>query len=297
MYMRRLESETIGIAQDKFNPFKRLNYDKGWFVHASYASKQGCGEFYRQEKPEDEKDFVGYASALSVFGRLRGADLSDTDKMFFDEFVKAFNQPPLKNEADLFFNAYETINRNRELEGKPPLIVYCASNSTSFDTPIMHELGMLPELEFMRRNGQQYLTDKSRGVHVEILKDLKVSEAKKDTALYRATKGTQYSKHALDNEFAYDSFENIGKVNLVEYKPFIHLENANKTHLYIYEHKSRPEYYCCRVRGDCQYDFSGDRIKLYLVTIGSKMRFLINNGSMKFESFDVKTELLNYYPH
>ena len=48
----------------------------------------------------------------------------------------------MKNKFMLFFNLYETVNRNRELEGKEPVKVYMLSNSTSLDNEILAELSI-----------------------------------------------------------------------------------------------------------------------------------------------------------
>ena len=69
--------------------------------------------------------------ALSTFGNLRGVDFSDVDMIFFDEFVPQKNARPIKAEAEAFFNLYETVNRNRELDGRPPVRVLMLSNEAA----------------------------------------------------------------------------------------------------------------------------------------------------------------------
>ena len=286
--MRRTEVEISSIADVKYNPFKAVNLVKGINVEARYITRNSVGEFY--EKNGKEETFLGYATALSTFGKLRGADLSDVDRLVFDEFIKNKTARPIPDEADLFFNAYETINRNRELEGKPPLQAFLLSNSTTLNSPILEELGLVSVIERMKAKGQTVYTDRTRGIHIELLDNNDVSKAKEDTALYRFTRGTAFSNHALKNEFAYDSFENITKVNLNEYLPWVQLDD-----LYIYRHKNRLEYYVCKSKGKCQHVFIGDNIPLFKRNFGGRFYHLLIGGYVLFQSFAVKQKIMSYY--
>lgn len=286
--MRRTEVEISSIADDKYNPFKAVNRVLGIDVGARYITRNSVGEFY--EKNGKEETFLGYATALSTFGKLRGADLSDVDRLIFDEFIKNKTSRPIPDEADLFFNAYETINRNRELEGKPPLQAFLLSNATTLNSPILEELQLVSVIERMKAKGQTAYTDKARGIHIELLDESNVSKAKSETALYRFTKGTAYSDHALKNEFAYDSFENIMKVNLNEYLPWIQVED-----LYIYRHKHRMEYYVCKSKAKCQHIFVGDNLPLFKRNFGGRFYQLLIGGYVLFQSFAVKQKIMSFY--
>ena len=284
IYQRRTEVEISSIADSKYNPFKALNRVHGYNVEARYSAKNSVGEFY-----EDET-FLGYAAALSTFGKLRGADLSDVDKIIFDEFIKSRTGYTIKDEADLFFNAYETINRNREIEGKPPVKVYFLSNATTLSSPILEELQLVNVIERMKRDNHLAFTDRKRGIHIELLDGIAISKEKSDTALYRLTRGTEYSRHALDNEFAYDSFENITKVKLTEYIPWVEVGD-----LFIYKHKNRLEYYVTKSRGNCQHVFVGDSIPLFKRNFGGRFYRLLIGGYVFYDSFASKQKILSYY--
>jgi len=287
--MRRTEVEISSIADDKYNPYKAINRVKGHNVQARYIQKNSVGEFYETDTNGEDR-FLGYATALSTFGKLRGADLSDVSELVFDEFIKTKSAHTIKDEADLFFNAYETINRNRELEGYPPLKCYLLSNATTLNSPILEELNLVNVIERMKSKGQLAFTDKDRGIHIELLDKIQVSKEKANTALYRLTKGTAYSDHALNNEFAYDSFENIAKVNLSEYIAWIHLDN-----LYIYRHKSRLEYYVCQSPNKCEFEYTGDSIPLFKRHFGIRFYQLLVGGYVKFANFAVKQKIFGYY--
>lgn len=289
MYLRRTEVEVSSIADEKFNPFKAVNRIQGYNVQARYITKNSVGEFYEPNENGEER-FLGYASALSTFGKLRGADLCDVDKIVFDEFIKTRVAHQIKDEADLFFNAYETINRNREIEGRKPLKAYLLSNATTLNSPILEELNLINVIERMKRKKQTAYTDRDRGIHIELLDNIKISQEKRDTALYKLTQGTAYSAHALDNEFAYDSFENIIKVNLNEYTPWVQLDD-----LYIYRHKHRLEFYVCKSKGKCQFVFQGDNVPLFKRNFGGRFYQLLIGGYVMFQSFAVKQKIMSYF--
>lgn len=290
LYMRRTEVEISQIADEKYNPFKALNRKRGWNVQARYTAKNSVGEFYEVIE-NDIENFLGYATALSTFGKLRGADLTDVDKWVFDEFIKPSAARPLKDEADLFFNAYETVNRNRELEGKAPVKCYLLSNATTLNNPILFELGLINVIENMKRKGEIAYTDRRRGIHIELLDDSNISKAKADTALYRLTKSTAYADHALNNEFAYDSFENIERVSLNEYRPWIQIAD-----LYIYQHKTRLEFYVSKTsKAKCKEIFVGDSEPLFKRYYGMRFHHLIMGGYVIFQNFAVKQQILSYF--
>lgn len=289
MYLRRTEVEIGAIADEKYNPFKALNRDKGWNIQANYVSKNSVGEFFVED--EDEvTHFLGYAAALSTFGNLRGADLSDVDVLVFDEFIKGKNKRPIADEADAFFNTYETINRNREIEGKPPLQCYLLSNATTMDSPILAELGLISVIEKMKQKGDLAWTDKQRGIHIELVEDLPISKLKQDTALYRLTRGTQYSKHAIDNEFAYDSFENVGKVDIRNYEGLIQVGDV-----YIYKHKTTSKLHACGSKALCKYKYDGDSIPLFKRQWGIRIYALMRNGTMTYSDFMTKNKLFTMF--
>lgn len=293
LYARRTDVEISSISNPKFNPFKKLNTDKGWNVQAEYTGKGNYGTFYQVfDEETGDKEFCGYAAAISTFANLRGADLSDVDLMVYDEFIKAKTKKVIPDEAGAFFNTYETINRNRELEGLPALKVYLFSNSTSLDNPILYEMHLIPVIEEMKRKRQYAWTNREIGVHIELLDDSKISQAKKDTALYRATKGTTFAAHALDNEFAYDSFEGITKVDLRYYKPWIQVGD-----IILYTNETGTKYHACKVAAKCPYTYKGDGEPLFRRLWGVKLYNLIHGGFMTYDCFETKNTLWSYFSH
>lgn len=293
IYVRRSEVEIASIANPKYNPFKALNLHFDWNIQASYTAKEGMGTFYdtrTDEEGQEIEEFVGYAAAVSTFGKLRGADLSDVEIGIYDEFMKSKSAKPIKGEAELFLDMCETINRNRELLGQKPVIWYILSNSRSLNSPLLAELNLIPVIENMNRNGRQAYTNKHRELHIELPSDLPISNDKRNTSLYKLIGDNKYTTHAIDNEFAYDSFENIQNVNMREYEPYIQVDD-----IYVYAHKSSIKYHICQSQAKCPYVFIGDGIPLFRRGIGLKLHRLMMAGSVTYSSFKIKSQIWGYF--
>ena len=230
LYLRNTDKQMSLCASAFGNPFKKVAGDQGRDV-----AMKPAGEIYVVKEGED---VIGYGAALSTFENLRGVDLSDVEYVVFDEFIE--NRKLSFKQGPAFLNLYETINRNRELEGRPPLICILLSNAQRLSNPILAELGLIPVIENMIRTGDRLRITKE--YYIE-LPESSVSAAKESTALYRLAAGSRYADEALRNEFANDSFFNVGKKPLQEFRPVCAIDG-----IYIYRHKSGPQWYCCRSR-------------------------------------------------
>ena len=159
-------------------------------------------------------------------------------KSIFDEFIPEKSSAKQKYLGDALLNAYETINRNRELFGKPPVKLFALANSNDLGNDIFISLGLVRTVEKMSRKGSEFYQDKNRGVTVIMLTQSIISEKKRKTALYKLTSGSEYERMALENDFAYDDRFNIKSRPIREYKPLFTWGGIT-----CYEHKSKLEYY------------------------------------------------------
>ena len=313
IYMRRLDSD-IDTVCGKGNPFKALNDDFGWNVYCRnenkvsvfYEKREGrCGGTEKTDGGNcdtsvDNPYFCGYICSLSVFSRLRGVSFSDVDTIIFDEFIKETSQRnTIKDEADAFFNAYETINRNREIDFKTgqiihdPVKVYLLSNATDISSPLLSELKLIPVVESMIKRGECYYTDRHRGVHIELIPyDIGISEIKQNTALYRLTRGTRFYDHALKNNFAYNSFSGVEKRNIKNYKPLVNIGG-----IYIYAEKTTAIWYACESQAKCPYSFTGEQINLFVKQYGPLLYAKMHSGNMGYSSYEIKDKLANLLPN
>lgn len=241
IYMRRTQSQTELINKPEFSPFKSLNNDFGWNIGSASLSKYNAG-FYKQQDQDGRVVCVGspigYSCALSTISNMRGFDASDVEFLLYDEFIPEKHERPIKNEGSAFLNAYETINRNRELKGKMPLQAICLANANDLANPIFMELKLVRKAEQMRRKQQEVYIDKDRGIGMFILDKSPISQQKKDSALYRLTRGSNFEKMSLNNEFSGEEVGRISSRPLAEYKPIVTIGEIT-----IYEHKSNRTYY------------------------------------------------------
>lgn len=220
LYLRNTDIQMLESAGEFGNPFKRLNLDKGYKYKLLRSAKHYI--------IKDGETVKGFGAALSTFANLRGVDLSDIKYVIFDEFIElkrlSFDQ------FRAFVGLYETINRNRELQGDKPLICFLLSNSQKIDNDILAGFGLIEKImQMMKSNQENYYSDE---IWLSLPKS-EISEAKRQTAIYKMTEKTDIYKEALNNTFAYDNFENIKKEKLNEYNPLCGYEN-----IYIYRHKT-----------------------------------------------------------
>lgn len=242
MYLRRLASQVDLVKKKDMQIFKTLNRDRGWDINTftvnGYVSAYYETEYNENGKAMPKGDMLGLLSALSTFSNLRGFDASDLDVMILDEFIPEHNERPIKGEADALFNAYETINRNRELEGHPPVKLICLANANRIDNPIFMELNLVRKAEKIRKEGKDYYYDEKRKMLLIDLFKSKISEEKSHTALYELTSGSEFYNMAIKNAFINEERGRIETKRIVEYKPIVSIGEIT-----IYKHKSKREFY------------------------------------------------------
>lgn len=245
MFMRRTQAQADLINKPEFSPFKALCRDKNIDIITKPLTKYNAG-FYM----EDENTPIGYTAALSTISNIRGFDASDVELLIYDEFIPERHERPIKNEGAAFLNAYETINRNRELKGEKPLQVLCLANANDISNPIFMELGLVSKAEKMLRTGKEISVDHNRGIAIFMLNASPVSSLKSKTALYKLTRGSEFEKMSIYNDFADVDYSNIIKRPLIEYIPVVEVgeiciyRHKNNNKLYVSQHTvgSPPKY-------------------------------------------------------
>ena len=293
--MRKTQSQLDSIARPDTNPFKSPVRDLGvdWYCDPVTAGKNIYA--YRRTKLDaDGKpiygDTLGYAIALSTIANLRGFDMSDADIIIFDEFISEAHERAIKNESDAFFNAYETINRNRELQGKKPVQVLALANSNDFACPILVGLDLVTVVERMITRGQTEYVNPQRSVGIFLLTDSPISNRKGKTALYKLTAGSGFADMAIKNAFAGADDPDVYSVNLNEYKPIVQISE-----LCVYRHKFSSAYYVSSHVSGSVPKFSGDGVdmKRFFATHKSILMAAITS-SITYETHLAKALFLRY---
>lgn len=234
MLMRRTQAQSDLISKPEFSVFKPLNTDLGWDVHVKSISKYNS-MFY--EDDEENRHPIGYTCALSTLSNLRGFDASDIKLLIYDEFIPEKHERLLKNEADALFNAYETMNRNRELQGRKPIQMLCLANANDITNPVFESLKLVRISDRMQKGNTDRWTDDKRGIQLIMLHRSPISKAKANTALYSLTSGSDFSAMAIDNSFNVDR-QHIRPRPIAEYLPVCSIGE-----LYLYKHKSENRLY------------------------------------------------------
>lgn len=238
MLMRRLQTQIDLINQEDFSPFKAHERILGWNIGIKKVGKNNSA-IYQAENVDGEKVCsgkpIGYTAALATLSNMRGFDAGALDRVIFDEFIPEKQERPIKNEAEAIFNAYETINRNRELDGRKPLQMVFLANSNRLDNPLFMKLELVTRAERMLKTGQHVWTDEKRGIMLVMFSDSPISSRKEASALYRLTAGSEFASMALRNDFNTEDTGSIRNRPLREYNPIVKVGEIT-----VYKHKRDP---------------------------------------------------------
>ena len=237
MLMRRTQSQADLISKPEFSVFKPLNEDLGWNVCVRRISKYNSA-FYIPDLDDEKNDHeIGYTCALSTISNMRGFDASDIQLIIYDEFIPEKHERLLKNEADAIFNAYETMNRNREIKGVAPIQMVCLANANDITNPVFESLKLIRIADKMQKGNNDRWTDEKRGIQLIMLHRSPISKQKANTVLYNLTEGSEFANMALDNDFNVDR-QHVRPRPLSEFVPI-----CSVGELCIYRHKSENRLY------------------------------------------------------
>ncbi len=221
---------------------------------------------------------AAYIAALNTFASVRGIDFSDIDYIVFDEFIAEPHVRKIKNEGMALANLYESVNRNRELQGKPPVKLICLANSVNMANDTFMYFGLIDQAEDMLKKG-----DEIRRIGNKLLiipQNSPISEMKSKTALYQAV-STEFSEMAIKNKFILNDFTYVQERNLREYSCQFKVGD-----LYIYKHKTAREYYATFTRGQTKHVYANGYADLARFR-RDKWRFagLYLDGHIRFENY------------
>ncbi len=300
LFMRRTAEEQEILCDTEqgegANPFKPLNVAKGQNVGMKKISKKLVGIYNRTDSDgsfEYSGAPLGYGIALSTITGLRGVDFSDCTDLIYDEFIPEKHVRKMKGECDALLNAYETCNRNRELEGLPALRFWGLANANDIYNPIFVGLGIVSDIEKMLRRGKKDFYDLERGLAVHLLDPAaEYVEAKKNTALYKLTKGTAFYDMALSNDFAYNDFSLIEYRKLSGYAPICTFGDAT-----LYRKKGQREIYISYAAAKCeQFNPALEQdVIAFKQKYGAMLMDLYARSALIFESYEIKAQILDLF--
>lgn len=239
VFMRRVKPEIQMLEKGVNSPFEKLKKyaDRVSFIHESEYSSR----LVRIDETDDGdvETQIGLGCALSVVGKLRGFNGDLYTDVVFDEFIPEEHLYKVRNEGNAFKAAHETINGNRELEGRPCLRWWLLANSNDLDNEILNSLHITEIVEKMSLRGEEARVLPDRGIMILLPDSEVITEKRAKTGLYRAI-GTDddYAKMALGNEFAFNDYSDVYTQPIKEYNLIVTVGSVS-----IYLHKDRKNIY------------------------------------------------------
>lgn len=250
IYARRTDKIIKTIANGALDPMAPVSRDlhMGGIVCKTVPETEGYihGWYHVGEDGKPTGEPISLAIGLSTVGNIRSFDAAEYTDYINDEFIK---EPQMarfsENEAYTYFNSVETINRNRELQGKKPVKCWLFSNSENLANDYFVEWKLVDRFIDMKRKGQEVWYDTKRKMVLCYLLYSPISERKKKDALYIATEGTSFYDMAVGNVFVDDTNGRIKSRNLKGYVPIvaigeicIYKSSKEDSTLYVSFHKN-----------------------------------------------------------
>lgn len=282
VFMRRTQTQLDTITQTELSPFSPVARDLEIPFEIKSINKHFSGVFCG-----NSAKMSGIMCALSTISNLRGFDASEMNIGLFDEFIAEPHEKPIKNEGLAFLNAYETINRNRELQGRKPFKMICLANSFNISNPIFEELGLINEIDRLRRKGKSVILNAERGLAVFMLNNSPISDAKRHTALYRLTENRgEFSDMALSNDFSFNEFDGLGSYQLQQLQPVCMVNG-----ICIYSVKGTDCFYITRHKTGAITDLgNGERAEMRFRTVYlSSIWIPYTEAKVTFSDLETKT--------
>ena len=271
VYMRRLQAQLDISGSESGNPFRKLNADLELEIKPHKNKK--LLEFMNGDR------LVALGASLSTVATIRGFDFSGFNYIVFDECVPMAGEKPIKAEFDAFLNFYETVNRNRELEGADPVRCMMLGNANQLLNPYYTGWKFTKTALKMISGNQMIYTTPDKTRTMVLLFDSPISAKKASTALYKnASSG--FLSMALDNAFRTDA-TNIRSEPLREYN---HLVSVGE--IGIYRHKSERRYYVSSITGTPYYDDYGIKLKQFQNDFWLLRTLYMDNKLFFFETYE-----------
>lgn len=283
IYVRRLQSQLDISKSESGNPFRKLNADMGFEIMPRPRSKM-CE--FRHESGQGE--IVSLGVALSTVATIRGFDFSGYDYIIYDECIPMIGEKPIKDEFNAFLNLYETVNRNRELEGQAPVKCIMLGNANQLANPYFSGWHFTKIALKMIRGGQMVYTTNDKTRTIILLTNSPISSAKRQTSLYQnANDG--FLTMALDNAFRTDETI-IASKPLQEYNHVVSVGEIG-----IYRHKSNREYYVSSVtQKQPYYEDYGMGLKMFQSDFILLRSLYMSGKRFVFESYENEILFRNY---
>lgn len=239
IYMRRTAAEMELVGKTEFSPIVQIGSELGIPLVCEPISKYVYGVYHADDEGKRKGEAVAYVMALSCVANCRSFSAEKVTHILFDEAIPENHIKRMRNENLSILNMYESLNRNREMQGRPPMKLIFLCNANNMEAPVLDALGCVRILDDMRKKNQSFKIVSYKGLAIFLLKNSPISAEKRETALYKLAKNQEeFTDMALDNSFSKDNYTDIQNRPLAEYVPF-----ATIGSICLYRHKSNYEWY------------------------------------------------------
>ena len=279
--MRRTQTETDFITNGAVNPFYPIDNN----IYIKKETKYTGGIY----NANDEN--IGITMALSTVAKIRGFSGADYKYLVYDEFIPESHVMKIKNEADAFLNAIITINGNREIQDKPPLMTFLLANSNNLGSPILAGLNIIDKIEEMMNKGQEYSILRDRGIMIILPKSNELmKEKKKDSIIKAIGNDSKFVSMAYGNEFAYNDNENVATQPINEFN----LKFSVRGQFAVYKHKSKDILYVTDFKRCANIIEDNERTKSLLLKVAPSIKAYFIQGRIYFTSLRIKEVFKSY---
>ena len=239
IYLRRTAAQMELVSKAEFSPIVKIGSEMGVPLICVPLSKYASG-VYTLDDDGKPAEAVAYNMALSTIANARSFDASRVKVILYDECIPELHERSMSHEEDAFLNMYESINRNRELNGYDPVKCVCLANANNMEAAILRALDCVRTLDHMRKKKQTQHINKTTGLSIFLLNQSPISAEKRETALYKLTSygQTDFNDMALENAFSKDNYTDIQVRPLNEFLPVAAIGS-----ICLYRHKTTYDWY------------------------------------------------------
>ena len=209
IYARMSAGEIKMISNPEMNPFNAF-YDDPDLKDRVFSVKP-IPKVENALYLVEEKTNIAICLPLVTFGKYRGMDFHEYEYIFLDEFIPERTIKKTPGMGQALKQAYETVNRNRELKGEKAVRLYAAANSLDMNNEILLEFGLIPMMEKCLKSDKEYWIEGNKILIYP--QHSPISEAKADTSLYKFGTG-KFGEMALKNQFSDYGKSNLGSRSL-----------------------------------------------------------------------------------
>ena len=286
LYLRRLKSQLDECVSDaESNPFSKINIDHGTDIRVERKSEKV--RFTAPIPDSDERRVIGFGAALSTMSTIRGVDYSQVTVIVFDEYIAIKGERPIQAEAKALKNVIETVNRNRELFGQPPVKVFMLGNANKLMNPYFLDWHFMRTALRMLKGGQMVWRNKSGNRIMIFLLNSPISALKRKTALYEE-QDDEFFGMALDNAFETDQTD----IKTYKLKDCKHIVSFGQ--IGIYQTKSDGRHYISEtINRTLYYPENEINVKLFRARYAG-LKTLYLYGFCSFENYELELLFREY---